>query len=70
MRISDLDYDLPEGLIAQEPLAQRDASRLLLVDVEAGEIGERMFVVMLAASGAGENRHPEAAFVTVVALFR
>jgi len=43
MRISDLDYDLPEGLIAQEPLAQRDASRLLLVDVEAGEIGERMF---------------------------
>ncbi|MGB5705099.1 MAG: S-adenosylmethionine:tRNA ribosyltransferase-isomerase, partial [Polyangiales bacterium] len=43
MRISDLDYDLPEGLIAQKPLAERDASRLLLVDVEAGEIGERMF---------------------------
>lgn len=43
MRISDLDYDLPEGLIAQEPLAQRDASRLLLVDVEAKDVSERMF---------------------------
>lgn len=43
MRISDLEYDLPEALIAQEPLAERDASRLLLVDVEAGEVGERMF---------------------------
>lgn len=43
MRISDLEYDLPEGLIAQEPLAKRDASRLLLVDAEAGEVGEQMF---------------------------
>jgi S-adenosylmethionine:tRNA ribosyltransferase-isomerase len=44
MQISDLDYDLPEDLIAQEPLAVRDASRLLLVDVEADQVGERTFI--------------------------
>jgi len=44
MRISDLDYDLPEELIAQEPLAKRDASRLLLLDVPAGEVEDRLFV--------------------------
>lgn len=32
MHISDLDYELPGGLIAQEPLAERDASRMLVVD--------------------------------------
>ena len=32
MHISDFDYHLPEDLIAQAPLPQRSASRLLLVD--------------------------------------
>jgi S-adenosylmethionine:tRNA ribosyltransferase-isomerase len=32
MHIADFDYDLPEELIAQEPLARRDASRMLIVD--------------------------------------
>ena len=32
MLVSDFDYDLPEELIAQQPLAERDASRMLLVD--------------------------------------
>ena len=32
MRLSELDYDLPEGLIAQEPLARRDEARLLVLD--------------------------------------
>ena len=43
MRISDLDYDLPDELIAQEPLARRDASRLLLLDVAADEVDDRLF---------------------------
>jgi len=32
MRISDFDYKLPEELIAQQPLTERDASRMLVVD--------------------------------------
>ena len=32
MQISDFDYELPEDLIAQQPLAERDASRMLMVD--------------------------------------
>ncbi|HEV2828944.1 MAG TPA: tRNA preQ1(34) S-adenosylmethionine ribosyltransferase-isomerase QueA [Pyrinomonadaceae bacterium] len=32
MRLSDFDYALPEELIAQEPLEQRDASRMLIVN--------------------------------------
>lgn len=32
MDISAFDYHLPDELIAQEPLAQRDASRMLIVD--------------------------------------
>ncbi|HEX6729121.1 MAG TPA: tRNA preQ1(34) S-adenosylmethionine ribosyltransferase-isomerase QueA [Pyrinomonadaceae bacterium] len=35
MHISDFDYDLPEELIAQVPLAERDASRMLVLDRES-----------------------------------
>ena len=32
MHLSEFDYELPSGLIAQQPLAERDASRMLVVD--------------------------------------
>src|SRR4030095_5894287 len=32
MLLSEFDYELPEELIAQQPLAQRDASRMLILD--------------------------------------
>lgn len=32
MRLSEFDYDLPSELIAQQPLAERDASRMLVLD--------------------------------------
>lgn len=35
MKTSDFDYNLPEELIAQTPLKDRDTSRLLVVDREA-----------------------------------
>ncbi len=43
MLVSDFDYDLPEGLIAQEPLAERDASRMLVLDRAAGTWEDRLF---------------------------
>jgi S-adenosylmethionine:tRNA ribosyltransferase-isomerase len=32
VHISDFDYELPEELIAQYPLPERDASRMLILD--------------------------------------
>ena len=42
-RTSDYDYDLPPRLIAQEPLAERSASRLMLVRRDTGAIEHRRF---------------------------
>ncbi len=43
MKKSDFDFDLPPELIAQAPLAERSASRLLLLDAVAGRREDRMF---------------------------
>jgi len=40
---SDFHYLLPEPLIAQQPLPERDASRLLCVDKIIGELADRQF---------------------------
>lgn len=43
MKTHDFWYDLPEELIAQTPLAQRDASRLLVLGRTDGNISHRHF---------------------------
>jgi len=43
MRTDDFDFDLPEELIAQHPIAQRDHSRLLVLDKNTGAITHRRF---------------------------
>src|SRR3954462_12783458 len=43
MRSSELDYDLPQELIAQHPLDRRDASRLLVHARASGETRHRRF---------------------------
>lgn len=43
MKTSDFNYDLPEGLIAQTPLEQRDESRLLCLDRDSGEVTHKIF---------------------------
>ena len=41
MRRQDFSFDLPEELIAQSPLAERSASRLLVLDGATGGISDR-----------------------------
>ncbi len=43
MKTSDFYYDLPQELIAQTPLARRDASRLLVLDRESGALSHHHF---------------------------
>ena len=43
MRVADFHYDLPAEQIAQYPLEQRSASRLLVLDGVSGEWVDRMF---------------------------
>ena len=43
MKTSDFYYDLPENLIAQEPLKKRDESRMMVIDKETGEILHKHF---------------------------
>ena len=43
MKKSDFDFDLPNALIAQSPLAERSASRLLVLDRIAGTRQNRQF---------------------------
>jgi len=43
LKKSDFDFELPPELIAQAPLAERSASRLLLLDVEKHAREDRLF---------------------------
>jgi S-adenosylmethionine:tRNA ribosyltransferase-isomerase len=43
MLLSDFDYDLPAGLIAQHPLPERDASRMMLLDRKTQSFEDRAF---------------------------
>ncbi len=43
MSLSDFDYQLPEELIAQEPLTERTASRLLMLDRNSGRTTHHRF---------------------------
>ena len=47
MKKSDFYYDLPEELIAQTPLLQRDHSRLMTLNRETGEIAHEHFYDIL-----------------------
>ena len=43
MKTSDFDYDLPKELIAQDPLEDRSASRLMVLHRKSGTIEHRVF---------------------------
>ena len=43
MKLEEFNYDLPEELIAQVPIKNRDKSRLLLLDRKAKTIEDKIF---------------------------
>lgn len=47
MKVHDFYFDLPEELIAQEPIEQRDMSRLLVLHREDGSIEHKVFKDMI-----------------------
>lgn len=47
MKTSDFYYDLPERLIAQTPLQQRDASRMMALNKCTGEVAHRHFTDLI-----------------------
>ncbi len=53
MRLSDFDYELPERLVAQEPVTPRDASRLLVLRPR-GEPEDRRFAELDALLSPGD----------------
>lgn len=57
MNTADFDFDLPEELIAQTPLEKRDASKLLIVNRETGEMEDTHFDAIL------DQLHPGDALV-------
>ena len=46
MKTKDFWYELPEELIAQTPLEKRDASRLMLLNKNSGEVNHTVFSML------------------------
>ncbi|WP_339281336.1 tRNA preQ1(34) S-adenosylmethionine ribosyltransferase-isomerase QueA [Paenibacillus sp. FSL H8-0282] len=55
MNVDAYDFHLPEELIAQTPLADRSASRLLLVNKEDGELAHRHFTNIIDYFNPGDT---------------
>lgn len=54
MKTSDFYYELPQELIAQEPLADRSASRLMTLDKNTGEISHKHFYDIIDELNEGD----------------
>lgn len=54
MRTDDFDYDLPSGMIAQEPVEPRDSCRLFVLDRASGQVDHRSFSDLVEYLGEGD----------------
>ena len=55
MKVEEFDYNLPEELIAQKPLEQRDSSKFLVLDKKTGEVEHKHFYDFLNYLEKGET---------------
>ncbi|UOY94505.1 tRNA preQ1(34) S-adenosylmethionine ribosyltransferase-isomerase QueA [Ectobacillus sp. JY-23] len=55
MNINDFDFHLPEELIAQTPLENRESSRLMVLNRETGEISHKYFYDITSYFKAGDT---------------
>ena len=55
MKLEDFDYELPEELIAQTPLKDRSASRMLVLDKNTGKIIHKHFRDMIDYLNKGDT---------------
>ena len=55
MKVEDFNYNLPEELIAQTPLKERDTSRLLVLDKETGKIEHKNFYNIIEYLSPGDT---------------
>ena len=55
MKVKDFYFDLPEELIAQHPLEQRDSSKLMVVNRETGNIEHKHFHDILGYLKKGDT---------------
>ena len=54
MLVDDFDYHLPPELVAQRPLVPRDASRMMVVEHEAGMVRDQVFLDLPQVLEAGD----------------
>lgn len=54
MKLTDFDYELPEELIAQTPIQNRDQSKLMILDKSTGELKHQHFYDILNELNSGD----------------
>ena len=54
MNVKDFDYDLPQELIAQDPLEDRSSSRLMVLDKVTGQVQHKVFTDILDYLNPGD----------------
>lgn len=54
MKTSDFNYELPEELIAQDPLEERSSSRLMVLDSQTGEVEHHIFKDIVSYLNPGD----------------
>ncbi len=54
LKTSDYKYELPKELIAQDPLADRSSSRLMVLDRESGRISHKIFRDIISYLNPGD----------------